>query len=371
MEKTKRQSNFELLRIFAMIMIVLYHVQEQGPRPLLTGNYGYFSSPEIDSRLLVFELGAPLGGIGNGLFIMISGYFMNSNLNIETGKIAKKLLLQLGFAVTALIISNAVCVTFIKNETLSLGMAAIGDFNNAWWFVGFYFLVIVLAKVFLNGFTVKLTQSQFKCLLLTILAVSQFSWTGNLLESLATGLLPLLMGVFYFLMGGYIARYNPFKNLKTSAFILALAALFGIRCLSQYNIVSHAINEFVISNAEGNFIHSIQGYLIHEITPVIFAICFFELFRRWNVPYNATINFIGKSTLMIYLIHGNSFFPSFLKNEPWMEFLRGNVLAYCLMWLKWTAIAFAVGLAAYCLYTLLGKLLPRMRSWFVVQSPSE
>ena len=96
-------------------------------------------------------------------------------------------------------------------------------------------------------------------------------------------------------------------------------------------------------------------------------VCIFELFRRLNIPYNAVINFIGKSTLMIYFIHENGIFRMFFKNEHWMELLRGNVLAYGLKWLEWAAIGFAVGLAAYVVYTLLGKLLPRMRSLFVVK----
>ena len=245
MEKAKRQSNFELLRIFAIILIILYHIQRYGSQPLLTGSYGYFSTPEIDPRLLVFEIGGPFGGIGNGLFIMISGYFMNANLHIDTGKIAKKLMLQLGFAVTVLIIANAVWVTFFKNENLSLEMATIGDFNNGWWFIGYYFLVILLAKLFLNGFTAKLTQTQFKALLLTILAVSQFGWSGTFFESFATGALTLLIGVFYFLMGGYIARYNPFENLRAYTFILTIAAAYGLRFISAYNIASQAIDEFI------------------------------------------------------------------------------------------------------------------------------
>ena len=74
---------------------------------------------------------------------------------------------------------------------------------------------------------------------------------------------------------------------------------------------------------------------------------------------------------MIYFIHENTFFTMFYKNADWMETLSKSCLLYCLKWFKWAAIAFAVGLAAYALYTLLGKLLPRMRSWFVVQESSD
>ena len=371
MEKTKRQSNFELLRIFAMLLIILFHVQAHGPEQLLTPGGKFFTQPIIYLRLLILEFGSLFGPIGNGLFMMISGYFMNSNLNINTGKIAKKLLLQLGFSVTVLIIMNAAWLAFCKNEELSLGVVVLADFNQCWWFVGYYFFVIVLAKVFINKFTVKLTEVQFTSLLLSLLAVTQFAWSLQLLENLAPELRDLLIGIFFFLMGGYIAKYNPFKNFKVFTLFLFIAAAYGIRFLSAYNFVSGSIDEFIKSNSGELFIPRFQNRYNWEIAAVIIVISLFELFRRLNVTYNAAINYIGKATLVIYFIHENSFFQMFYKDDSWMEALTTNVPLYCLMCLKWAAIAFAVGLAAYCLYTLLGKLLPRMRSWIVVQSSGD
>ena len=371
MERTKRQSNFELLRIFAIIMIILFHIQKDGPQQLLTSDSGYFTQPIIYLRLLVLEIGVPLGMIGNGLFIVISGYFMNANDHINTGKIAKKLMLQLGFAVLLLMTAYAVCITFFKNASESYKTITMDFFNSNWWFVGYYFAIIILAKLFLNRFTAKLTRSQFTALLLTILAVTQFSWTGNLLDSLALYLRTLTIGVFYFLLGGYIARYNPFEKLKTSALFLTIAAAYAVRFLSAFNMVSQSIYEFVKSNSDGSHIPLFQGYCNYEITVVILIICIFELFKRLNVPHNAAIDFIGKSTLMIYFIHENGLFHSFYISDNWVETLSASVGLYLLKWFKWAAIAFAAGLAAYVLYTLLGKLLPRMRSWFFVQESSE
>ena len=371
MEKTKRQSNFELLRIFAMFIIILFHIQLAGPQPILTGDSGYFTQPIIYLRLLILEFGTPLGMIGNGLFIMISGYFLNANDHIDTGKIAKKLLLQLGFSVIVLMIANAVCITFFKNGPLSWKKVTMDDFNSCWWFVGYYFTVIILAKVFLNRYTAKLTRPQFKSLLLTILAVAQLSWTGNILESIAPYLRTLVIGIFFFLLGGYIARYNPFEKLKTSALFLTIAAAYAIRFLSAYNMVSQSIYEFVKSNSDGNHIPLFQGFCNYEITVVISVVCIFELFRRLHVPHSAAIDYIAKSTLIVYFIHGNSLFQCFYVNDNWAETLSASVWLYCLKWFKWAVIGFSVGLAAYALYTLLGKLLPRMRSWFVVQESGE
>ena len=371
MEKTKRQSNFELLRIFAMVLIILFHIQSHAARTQLMGDYGYFGKPIYYLRLIIIYFGATLGSIGNGLFIMISGYFMNANDHINTGKIAKKLLSQLGFAVGLMVIVNSLWLTFFRTEMLSvIGLATISSFNNGYWFLGYYFFIILLARLFLNRFTAKLTVSQFKSLLLTVLALSQFTWTATLLEGLASGLNTAAIGVFFFLMGGYIARFNPFKKIKSFTFFLGIAAAYGVWFLSQYNSVSRAIDEYIKS---GNtyFVRTVEETGNNAIIVIIIVICLFELFRRINIPFNAAINFIGNATLMIYFIHDNGFFKMLYKDDSWMETLTTSVPLYCLKWFKWAAIGFAAGLAAYVLYTLLSKFLPRMRSWFVVQESSD
>lgn len=203
---------------------------------------------------------------------------------------------------------------------------------------------------------------------IVILAVTQFSWTGGLLDGLTGGLRTACIGVCFFLMGGYIARYNPFRNVRLYTIFLVIFATYAIRFLSAHNMIYKAIDDYWKSNSEGNFIQMVQGYANHEITVVILVVCFFELFRRWNIPYSKIINFIGKSTLMIYFIHENVFFRSFYRNDSWMETLGESWGAYCIKWLQWTALGFVLGLLAYAIFTALGRLLPKMRILFVRQN---
>lgn len=367
MGKTKRQSNFELLRILAIVMIILFHIQVHGPQPMLTTDNEFFALPMIYKRLLLFEIGIPLGMIGNGLFIVISGYFMNANTNIDTGKISKNLLLQLGFATVVLMIAYFVWIHFFRDEKQYWETVTMGEFNNGWWFVGYYMIVIIIAKIFLNGFIAKLSQSQFNSLLITILAVTQFGWTGGLLNGLTNGLRTVFIGVFFFLIGGYIARYNPFRKVRLYTIFLIIGTTYVIRFMSAYNMISKAIDDYLKSDSEGNFIQKVQDYSNHEITVIIFVICFFELFRRWNIPYSKIINFLGKSTLMIYFIHENGFFQSFYRFDNWMVTLRESYWAYCIKWLQWTALGFVLGLLAYIIYSFLGRLLPKLQILFIRQ----
>lgn len=118
MEKVKtRNSNIELLRSIAMLMIVLYHIVCHCVNVQLTdkssmerlGN-GLFNQPVFYKKLLLLDTFDTFGIIGNVIFILISGYFMvQKGRNIDIIKIAKKLLCQLGFASIILTIISTVC----------------------------------------------------------------------------------------------------------------------------------------------------------------------------------------------------------------------------------------------------------------------
>lgn len=75
--KKQRSSNFELLRIVAMFMIVLYHIYIHCISGQLTdGGTGLFTTPQFSKKLTILALIAPMGMIGNHIFILISGYFI-------------------------------------------------------------------------------------------------------------------------------------------------------------------------------------------------------------------------------------------------------------------------------------------------------
>lgn len=78
-----RSSNIELLRILAMFMIIIFHISDHCVKVQLTDtasmlrmNNGLFCEPVFYKKLLLLSTFAPMGKIGNVIFITISGYFM-------------------------------------------------------------------------------------------------------------------------------------------------------------------------------------------------------------------------------------------------------------------------------------------------------
>ena len=90
-----RQSNIELLRIVAMLMIIAHHFSVHGNfdlRNMLVGNN------------IWLQFLATGGKIGVNIFVMISGYFLISSKNIETKKVLKLLAQILFYSVIIFIL---------------------------------------------------------------------------------------------------------------------------------------------------------------------------------------------------------------------------------------------------------------------------
>lgn len=101
-ERTERSSKYELLRIAAMLLIVLHHYICHGVRHSLIPDMSmaYLSGLEFNRTLTSFLIMG--GGIGNGIFFMLTGFFM-FNKEYEFKRILK-LIAQVYFYSIALML---------------------------------------------------------------------------------------------------------------------------------------------------------------------------------------------------------------------------------------------------------------------------
>lgn len=356
----KRNSNMELLRIVAMLMIVAFHIFRHCINIQLTdansiaalGN-GWYSYPAFSKKLCLLAIISPMGQIGNAIFLIISGYFMVNKDDIDLTKISKKLLLQLGFA--ALSLGLISILAYQRITAIPIKLLSFNSFNWMSWYVGYYFMVIVLAKVFLNKFLSKLNKNDYIMFLLTIFALTQFSWSASIISNIGGGLETLCTGVFLYSMGGYIKKYNPFDSVK-SWFIIALIAIINIIVIGNFYIVTADNILSYVPNGENIFLQSIPLYVDTQIIPIILGIAIFELFRRIKISNNKIINFIGSSTFMIYLIHDNEFFYKIWNAKDWITLLYESLSKFIMTFGIYVLLTFGAGFIGYCIFLLLGKI---------------
>lgn len=366
--KKARSSNIEMLRVVAMFMIVLYHITCHCIVPQLT-NAGtpmvsYFTQPIFHKRLLLLDWLNTLGIISNAIFILISGYFManRESANIKLGRIAQKLLPQLGFASLLL-----VCIPpliHLMNPGFPMNMQGIGIFNGMSWFAGYYFLVVTCGALFFNNFLHQLDREKYAAFLLTLFAFIQFSWSRERVDALAAGLGTVLTGLLLYALGGFIKRFEPFQTIKSAAFVSIIVLINGLVLLSGYNLTENKILSFLRQGGDKLPVPVIPSYDNSTIVVIAIAVCMFELFRRLTLPQSRVINYLGKATFMIYLLHDNEFFYSLWHHRNWIATLADGSAVFTLHLLKWASFTFLLGVIAYGMYGLSAKLYRRCQHLF-------
>lgn len=274
--------------------------------------------------------------------------------SIDLTKISKKLLLQLGFATVALGLASIYAYNNITEFPIEL--VQFSAFNGMSWYAGYYFTVIVIAKLYLNGLLRRLDRKNYVMLLMVLFALIQFSWSINVMYNFVIGMETLCTGLFLYSLGGYVKKYDPFGRIRLWA-VLAVIIVMNLFVIGSFYI--NTAENILAYDPESSalFIQSIPQYLNNQIVPVVLGIAVFELFRRLKVPNSSAVNFIGASTFMTYLIHDNKFFYKIWNIEDWITLLHENIMQFHGVFWGWVLITFAVGILCYAIFAGLSKLL--------------
>lgn len=350
MTRGGRTSNFELLRILAMLGIISYHIVVHsmiGQLALSPSDGNHFNYPCFYKSMLIPVAFSPLGQLGNALFILLSGYFTCSDVKkLDLVKISKKLLTQLAFASITLLVGPHVVHIFIPDEYTRIMNE--GIFNSYFWFVGYYFILIVIAEFFLKRFLKKLDQKEYIVFLTVFFGLISFSFTGNMLDSLVINGRVLGIGIFLYALGGFLSKYRPLENLKTWVFIAAIVIMYAVVFLSYYNELEMKIEDYYIMDA--GFEQFVPAYSNYDPVIIILSVAVFELFHRLPEFHSKIVNYLASTTLMAYLIHDNVFFYSLWDMQDWNLMLRDDKVAFFEAFGGWTIGVFVISALVYTGY---------------------
>lgn len=261
-----RDSNMELLRIFAMFLVLIYHAD------FLT--IGAPSSQDALSHPLNVFMRLSIQSFANicvNVFILISGWY-GIKPKIKRGC---EFLFQLFFIMTIALLFNIIflCHRFCLNDVKDLLLL-----NDVMWFPKSYFLLYVLSPV-LNAYIASADEARFKCVLcLFFVFQCLYGW--------------LCGGVGWF-MGGY----------STISFIgLYLLArylrLYGMRIFNKYSFSSFMFINLLLA-------------LIASTAWFFLLVKGFESSSRWFNTYNSPI-VIMQSILMLLAFNKLNFRNKFI-----------------------------------------------------------
>jgi surface polysaccharide O-acyltransferase-like enzyme len=281
MDRTKtphvgRNSWIEILRLFLMFLIIVYHSYVHG------SGYSLNSFSYTDVFGVIYS---SLGRFAVLVFFLISGYFSSS----ETLNITK--VLRLVLEVLFYIALWSIVLTLTKEITWDY-MTFRNLFTN-YWFINVYLFVMVLSPFYVKLANI-LTRKQFIFLFLAITFLSEF-----LIHFLKNSYSELLYCSLGFLVGYYLKKYGLRINYKWRlGGILSFIFAIGFRFLLLYTngIYDMHYDSTMLTELSSPFMMIAGMALLLE----------FVSFEPFVSPL---LNSLASGVFGVYLIH--DFYPTY------------------------------------------------------------
>ena len=300
----QRKSNFELLRILAMLMIVAHHYSVHGVRQVYLEN----TAPVGDFfQQLVTSIFVPGGQIGVGIFFLLTGYFMyDAKYKIER---LLKLFLQVYFYVLLMFglrwamkylgiydfpELKSTLFDGLKSSLFPISSEAGG------WFTQTYFILFLFIPI-INKYYSKLND---KYALFALFFV-WLTWYGCAYYLHGATYGKLYKGVFFYLLGAQLKRSDfHFRNVTSVA--LFVVAWAGYVVVDMYRAdVSVPFEQFEATDHKAlvtRVFQGVAGYAVHFVCIPLAVVSAFNLFRNMSIS-SKFINAVASTTFGIYLIH--------------------------------------------------------------------
>lgn len=296
MDRNKRLSSVELLRVFAMFLIVLGHTSWE--------TNWHFSSTFSLSNVFIQSLW--IGGkFGVNIFFLITGYFLSTR-----SKFKVKPLISLWIEVLIvswLIVIFSLIFSVPGQNTKNILSSLFPISLNSYWFITVYFFLYLLSPV-LNKLISIISKREFNYILLLgfIYLFILSSLMGN---STAGSGNTWITGIYIYILGAWIRKYKI-----NSYFYKKRLVIVGILVVLLLMIISVALIDLLQSH---NLISSNPlsfGKFIDGNSPFQLVLSFlvFVLFLNIKIKHNIIINKLAGVTLFVYMLHTNYLLKDFI-----------------------------------------------------------
>ena len=357
MEKVKRkerESNFELLRIISMFMIVLWHVLcTMGGYDKTTGTLRF-----------IFILIMCIIVVHVNSFVLVTGYF--STKKTSTWKKAISLIGQMWFykivlALITFFLTDEMTVFQFVQELTPL------DLIRNYWFIDVYILLLFFIP-YINILISKISQKQYRQLLVisfVLLSVLPFITSQAMV---AHNGYDIVQFIFLYLIGAYLMKYpieknEHFKNVSKNKIqiftilIFVLCVFFQVALYYLSLDLLETTSPFLKDAGEalnsGRLLIGIFTY--NSPLVMIQSVAYFMFFRTLTIK-SRVINYVAGLTFGVYLLHENFYFRNFFMYEPFDvgPYMDGK---FMVVYVLFTALVIFVGcLVVEAIRKLLAKI---------------
>lgn len=322
--KKERNSNLELFRIIAMLLIVAHHYVVN------SGLLQIMQSTEITGNSIFLYLLGMWGKIGINCFVLITGYFMCKS-NITVSKFLK-LILEIWFyniiIYSLFIVFNIIDFEFESFVRMIIPIGHVGlDFTTA-------FLCFYLFIPFLNILVNAMNKKQHIALIALFLAIYSI-WP--MIPGFGTTYNYVTWFIVLYFIASYLRIYPNTKYSNNTKFWAWMTAI---------SITISMISVVIFRFIQCKYIH--PYFLVSDSTAIfaiIVAVSSFMLFKNIKMKQNKFINTIAASTFGVLLIHANS---NAMRQFLWVDVLKNcTYFNHPYLWIH--ALASVIGVFIICI----------------------
>ncbi len=322
----KRKPNFDLLRVFAIFCIIIFHhFSKNTPTLFITLPAEYDKSTHFFYDLInnipgsVSKLSLVMdfcyGHFGNGgnlIFMMITGYFLFGR-EISFPKririVANILYAILFHGIVRTVIDLIILYVYLplSNETYHPIFNLPNWFSgDNMWYLQVYGLFILIVLPILKLFENKLTQKNHLCLVIALIFINFLSYRKYIPNVWLSTKMEHFIMCYY--MGGYISRYKVRIRSKK-------LALYTLIYLAAYFIFEYSWRYSCVTSFKKPLQYSYLDVMQPFVCALIFAVLCFLIAVNIKMPsgvLSKAVESLSVSTIGIYIFHYNCISLSFL-----------------------------------------------------------
>ncbi len=295
-----RNSNYELMRIISMFLIVLYHAIVHGHAIENSAN----ESVKLLLQLIVFITIMHVNS-----FILVSGYYQCEK-KFNFSKVCKLITSSLFYRILIIVLFTTLGIVnlskvYIFRETFILNI-------DEYWFIKVY-LFLYLLSPFINILIKKIEKGDYQKLLLVLfMSVSFIPYvTGN--KAFENNGYTLCNFIFLYFLGAYLKKYPVnesyfFKIFSKKFLQLFYIVIFFISIFTNYILYIAANYISGINSITYELADNVMFMSLAYSNPFVLlqSLSYFLFFGTLSIN-NKIINKISSLTMGIYMIHDNSF----------------------------------------------------------------
>lgn len=320
----ERSLNFELLRIVAMFMVVMLHVN------LFGGVLAGYNSQENPYSFLISHFVESLCIISVNLYVMISGYFLS--VSIHPFKVKKLLHITLITVFWSWFIGGMACIFLEANINDFIFNGIFPILSGRYWFVTTYVLMYFLSHYYNKALQVLTKREHFLLILFLGLffILTPILWDSVGMKSGYS----LYWFSYLYIVASFIRRYNIFFSINRLLIMWLIVLLLQV-------IIVYLLDRFYIDPS------ILLNY--NSVFTFISTLCCFLLFKSFNITKGRMfIQFFSPLILGIYLIHINPATMSWIYKDmfPIKEFADDSKLTMLFSLIGFTILIFIM--SAFC-----------------------